>query len=247
MHAVGAATILQLSDIHVSARPGTPIHGRDPDLRLATVLDAWRARGERADLVLATGDLADDASDEACARLAEVLGSLGAPVVALPGNHDDPGVVARHFDTGPVVDLAAWMVVGVDTTIAGEIHGRVDVDAVTALIDRRVGDERSDRHVLVALHHPPRSYSTHPWFALEHADELLTALAARAKVRGVVSGHTHEPFEERHGQLTLLGAPSTVIGMKHAADTYVAGASPTGALVLRLGDDGELTSDVLVA
>jgi len=48
-------TVLQLSDLHVVADPDGIVHGRNPRHQLAVVLDAWRQRNERADVVVLTG------------------------------------------------------------------------------------------------------------------------------------------------------------------------------------------------
>ncbi|MGZ4671035.1 MAG: metallophosphoesterase, partial [Ilumatobacteraceae bacterium] len=60
------ATVLQISDTHLRAEPNTPAD-RDPDAALAASIDA--VLGVDADLVLLTGDLADDGSLEALGRL----------------------------------------------------------------------------------------------------------------------------------------------------------------------------------
>ena len=111
-----SSVVLQLSDTHLAAIQGEPVFGRDADERLALVLDAWTATGERADLVLLTGDLADDGSTEGCARLAEAVARLDAPVLAIPGNHDRPAVVASTWDGPRTASVGGWLVAGVDTT-----------------------------------------------------------------------------------------------------------------------------------
>jgi Icc protein len=238
------ATVLQLSDTHLAAAAGPTAGGRDPDARLAVVLDAWRRRNEHADLIVVSGDDADDGSPAALDRLAAALRPLGAPVLALPGNHDTAGAVREAFPGPPQVEVGAWRVVGCDTSRPGQVHGTVDVAALAARLD-----SLDERPTVVALHHPPRSRSSHPWFALEGADDLLGALAARRHVRAVVSGHLHDPFElAGPGGLALLGAPSTLVPIAHDGDRYRTGeGGPTGARVLRLADDGRLATEIVAA
>lgn len=239
------SVVLQLSDTHLSRLPHANVNGRDPDERLTTVLAAWNALGEQADLVLLSGDLADDGSAAACRRLATAVSSLGAPVLALPGNHDVPAVVTDAFGPGAsTVELGAWTVVGFDTSRPQQVHGTLDVTAALAVIDGL-----GDRPTLVALHHPPVSRSTSPWFQLDGAQELLAGLAARPQVKIVASGHLHDAFEfEGPGGVALLGCPSTLMAIGHDGDAMELGAdAPTGARVLRLADDGDWTATVLVA
>lgn len=237
------AIVLQLSDIHLTDIPGGPLHGLDPDARLAAVLQAWRSLGERADLVLVTGDDTDTGSEMAYRRLAAALATIDAPQLVIPGNHDDPTILMSVF--GPVrpVEIGSWRVVGVDSSRPDRIDGTVDVDAVVAELD---GFDH--RPTVVAIHHPPRPPSSHPEFQLQGAEELLIALESRPHVRAVVSGHLHQPFEYvGPGGLQLLGAPSTNEPIDHHGATFtVPGSCPTGARVLRLDDDGAVRSEILV-
>ncbi|MGH9275872.1 MAG: metallophosphoesterase, partial [Acidimicrobiales bacterium] len=223
---------------------GEPVFGRDADERLAAVLAAWTATGERADLVLLTGDLADDGSADGCARLAEAVARLDAPVLAIPGNHDRPAVVASMWDGPRTASVGEWLVAGIDTTVPGEVHGDIDVPAVMAWLDTL------DRGpMILALHHPPMSRSTADEFRLDGAAELLAALAERPHVRAVVGGHLHDAVDlEAPSGLAVLGCPSTIVGITHDGDRMeIGGSAITGARVLTLDDDGTFTSRILQA
>jgi Icc protein len=238
-----AATVLQLSDTHLRETPNDPVSGFDPDRRLAVVLDAWAVREEPLDLVLLTGDDADDASASGLARLHAAVDALGAPVFAIPGNHDDPARVADEFGGAAATSVDGWRIVGLDSSVPGQIAGAIDVPAAMAVVDEDGGP------AIVAIHHPPRSRSTHPWFQLDGAEELLEELGSRSHVRALVSGHLHDAFElSGPGGLPLLGCPSTLMAIAHDGDQMQIGAdAPTGARILRLADDGTLSSEVLEA
>lgn len=238
------SVILQLSDTHLSRVAHADVNDRDPDARLATVLAAWAALGQAVDLVLLTGDNADDGSIEACRRLAAAVAELGAPVLALPGNHDVPSVVASAFGTSTPAEVGGWRVVGFDTSRPQQVHGTLDVGAALAVLDGL-----DDRPTVVAIHHPPVSRSTHPWFQLDGAQELLVGLAARPHVKILASGHLHDAFDlEGPAGLALLGCPSTLLAIGHRGDEMeMAAEGPTGARVLNLEDDGTWASTVLVA
>lgn len=238
------ATVLQLSDTHLRADASERVHERDPDARLATVLAAWVATGERADAVLLTGDLADDGTAAPLERIAAAVAPLDCPVLAIPGNHDGPEAVAALWGASDVLPVDGWHIVGVDTTIPGEVHGAVEVAAVTAALDGL-----DDRPVLLVLHHPPLSRSTGPMFRLEGAPELLESLAARPKVRAVVAGHLHDAVVlSAPSGLPVLGAPSTLMGITHMGDDMeIDPAAPIGARVLHLEADGSFTTEILEA
>ena len=239
-----AVTLLQLSDTHFAADPSQLVNGLSPDARLSGVLAEWRRTGQSADLVVLTGDNTEDGSASACARLSEALSTLGTRVLAISGNHDDPHLVAATFGDDTVVDLGGWRVVGLDTSRPDQIHGTLDVAAAMALLDSLDG-----RPTVVAMHHPPRSRSTHAWFQLEGAAAFLDGIARRPHVRVVLSGHLHDAFElALDGRAMLLGCPSTLLAIAHDGDHVEIGApEPTGARMLTLHDDGTYESHLLIA
>lgn len=228
------AVVLQISDTHLRAEPNTPVDP-NPDASLVATIDA--IGDVHADLVLLTGDLADDGSVAALDRLRAAVDEFSSPILAIAGNHDDLDNVRTVFGAADTVEVGAWRVVGVESLIPGEIHGAVDVDELTDRLDRL-----DDRPTLVAIHHPPRSPSTHPMFQLIGAEQMLAALQARPHVRAVVSGHLHEAFDRAAGSLQLYGAPSSYYAIQHSGDDYESvDVGIVGAQILTLGDDGSIS------
>nr|WP_230416181.1 metallophosphoesterase [Micromonospora tarapacensis] len=232
---------MQLSDIHLTA-DHRPVHGRDPWERLRTVLDVVRSEGTRPDVVVLTGDLTDDGSYAGCRNLANALAPLGHPILAVPGNHDDPCAVREVF--GPdILEVGEWRIVGIDTSRPGQIHGTADVATEMSRLDRY-----DQRPTLLAMHHPPVSPVSHRWFQLEGAAELVMALAQRPYVRAILSGHLHHPFDSEASGIEVLGCPSSLIAFRHAVDSIVVGgARTTGARWCTLQDDGGVTSRLVQA
>jgi 3',5'-cyclic-AMP phosphodiesterase len=187
---VGFVTVVQLSDTHLHAEPD--MSDESPDRRLAELVGAL---GDlRPDLVLLTGDIADDGSPSAYRRVFQAVSELGVPVLATPGNHDDAAAMAREFGPQTTLVAGAWTIVLLDTSIPGEMHGEVDVHE---LLDRLGPDEA--KPTLLAMHHPPITTSTHEWFQLHGAPALVAALGARRDVRIVVTGHLHQAFTTSSG------------------------------------------------
>jgi Icc protein len=230
------ATVLQISDTHLGAEPNTPVD-RDPDAALAASIKP--VLGMAPDLVLLTGDLSDDGSVEALTRLRETVKVFAAPMLAVAGNHDIVDNVRVVFGAPGTADVGAWRVVAVETLIPGHEHGAIDV----ADLVRRL-DAVDDRPTVIAVHHPPRSPSTHPWFRLIGAEQMLAELRLRSHVRAVVSGHLHEAFRFQDGDLQLCGAPSSYYAIEHLGDTYrLVDDGVVGTQVLTLGDDGSFSCD----
>ncbi len=236
--------LLHVSDTHLRAgnagRDGND--GSDlqsaPEGALGAALEVFADRpntNPAFDLAVHTGDIADDASVAAARRAAHLLATVAPRLVGVPGNHDSPAAVRTSFGE-PMVEVGVWRVIGWDTTIPGEVHGAVDADEVAAALDAL-----DPRPTVLAVHHPLRSRSTNPLFRLDGAEQLLGALVQRPHVRLVLSGHTHEVYDEQvpgpHGTTRLFGGPSTWYGMSHAGEHFRT-TPDTGVAVVTLHHDG---------
>jgi Icc protein len=240
--AVAGCTILQLADIHLRA-DGGEVYGEDPARRLSLVLAACARELAAVDLVVLTGDQSDDGERQGLERLKQKLASVGAPILAIPGNHDGPAVQRATFGDWTPAELGGWRVVGLDSTIPDEVHGAVDVASVESLLDGL-----DERPTLLLVHHSPVPPTGHPWFQLENATSLLACLVARPHVRAVLSGHVHCAFALRRDELQLLGGPSTLAPFRFQRESLtVGGGGVVGARAILLHKDGSLESRLIEA
>ena len=225
-------TVAQISDSHLKREPGVSEGSPDEMLRRAVELVA----AVQPDIVLLTGDIADDGSAEAYQRVATSVSVLGVPVLATAGNHDDPSVLAAVLGATDETVIGGWRVVLVDTSIPKTEHGRIDVPDLL----RRLGADNGVPTVL-ALHHPPITTSTHKWMRLDGGADLVSALAARSDVRVVVSGHLHEAFNAVVGGVSYIGCSSSLYSLKHRNADFILDQGHVGALVLSLASDGDFS------
>jgi Icc protein len=207
-----AFRLLQISDCHLSASAESSYRGQNPDAGLRALsnrIAAWQPQ-----LVLATGDLSEDASAASYQRLADYLVPIGAPVCALPGNHDDDGLMRRYFQQGPwngplVLTAGDWQLVLLKTSSAGRIDGVISQADVRQL--RQMLRSGPGRPVLLALHHHPVPAGS-PWIdrhMLESPGPLLDLISNQDQIRGVVWGHVHQALESTCGHARMLACPST--------------------------------------
>ncbi len=81
--------IAHISDFHI-VEPGQIFSGRvDTAQGLRHAVDAINRHTPRPDLVLATGDLVNDATPAQYDQLREILTPLIPPIMFVPGNHDE--------------------------------------------------------------------------------------------------------------------------------------------------------------
>jgi len=204
--------LVQVSDCHVSGDSRAIYRGQHADRNLASLLPAMR--DWQPDLILLTGDVAEDGSAAAYGRVSALLGTVGAPVLALPGNHDDAVQMRRYFPLGawgePLVHQARnWQLILLDSTVRNCVGGQFTADMLRhldAVIGRSAG-----RNVLLALHHQPVAVGS-LWidrYALDDAEAFWEVVDRHAHVRCVTWGHVHQDFESLRGRIILLGAPSS--------------------------------------
>ena len=80
--------LAQISDLHVRP-PGELYYGvADSNAMLDAAIDHVNALDPRPDLLLVTGDLVDEGSDEEYASLRPRLDRCAIPYLVMAGNHD---------------------------------------------------------------------------------------------------------------------------------------------------------------
>jgi len=211
--AASGLNLIQITDTHIPAAPGIDVGGGDPAANLARVLAHARAEGWPPQAVLATGDLAYDGTEPCYRRLRPMLVELGVPVFLVPGNHDDPALMARTLAGGAVRAEAQWSAGGwrlvfLDTSVPGVDHGHLGPERLAAL-DSLLGSRRT-QPVLVVLHHNPvPTGSGADTSLLQDRTALFEVLDRHAQVRGVAWGHIHCAFDAERRGVRLMGTPSS--------------------------------------
>jgi len=207
--------LVQVTDCHLYGDPEGALKGAVTRRTLDAVLAAIAAEGGAAAL-LATGDLTQDGEEEAYRHLAARLGSLAMPAFCMPGNHDDPRILAREL-VGPGVHqparvlAGAWQIIFLDSTLPGDNDGALGPGGL-ARLDAALG-AAPNRFALVVLHHPPvpiRGVTSAPT-SLADAAAFFAVLARHPQARAVLFGHIHQPYEAIRGPLQIIGSPATCL------------------------------------
>src|SRR4051794_39485699 len=182
-------SVAQLSDLHLCADPSAMVWERDPARQLARVIDAWPVT---PDVVVLSGDIADDGSAEAYARVAEIIDGWGDLLLVVAGNHDDRSALAAVFGAVEPVTLTevsdAWAIATIDSVRPGAIGGEAPLDAM-ARLDTDVA--ACGRSVLAFVHHPVAPPCHYSECGLAGAAEFATAVE-RANIAVMASGHLHD-------------------------------------------------------
>lgn len=201
--------------------------------------------GPAPDAILATGDLVQDETRAGYERFRDLLGAAGAPVYCLPGNHDDPRVMAEVLGTAPfqfcgTAELGSWSLAMLNTHVPGDDGGALAPKALEAL-DRHLTNNRAP-YCLVALHHHPVPMDSR-WLdsvALRNPRDFLALCDRHPRLRAVVWGHVHQASDRQRGAVRLLSTPSTCSQFLPGSATFALDSRPPGYRWLDLQADGRV-------
>ena len=195
------ARLLHVSDLHTGTH-------EEPDVERALARLVERTEPQ---LVVASGDLAHRGRREQLERAADLLRSLGPPVLAVPGNHDLPYLPTRfvrpweEFErvwetTEPTATLPGLHVVGLNSARPyRQQGGALSAAQLSDARDRLAAAEPGALRVAVLHHHLIGA----PWRAarkwpVSHRNSVLRGLAG-AGADLILAGHIHQAaVSERH-------------------------------------------------
>jgi 3',5'-cyclic AMP phosphodiesterase CpdA len=211
--------IAQISDLHIQERPGPD--GVMAVDHLERAIDGLNRFEPRPDLVLVTGDLANNGRPAEYAMLRAAIGKLEIPYLLIAGNHDSREPLREAFpehtylrsggefiqyvdDTWPV------RIVALDTTVPGRHHGVLCPARLQWLSDRLA--EKPGQPTLVIMHHPPFDTGIRPMDALgvlEGREEFARIIGRHSNIERVLCGHMHRSIVCRVGNTLASTCPGT--------------------------------------
>jgi 3',5'-cyclic AMP phosphodiesterase CpdA len=250
--------ILHLSDTHVTGN-GIDEDGVDAAGSLDRILrDARFVAG--IDLVVVSGDIADDGSAEGCAAVLEQVGQFARerdiPHVYCTGNHDDRAAFTSVFGTGhrrpdgsdvgdrgvegecaAVSDVSGLRVITLDSLVPGSVHGFLGEAQLAWL--RRILAEPARAGSVIVMHHPPIAIGSSPLLNsvnLRNADQLAQVLAG-TDVQAVLCGHFHLQLAGALDGVPVSVTPGVVTRIDLTTPSHLERAvKGAGAMVVDLGE-----------
>lgn len=238
--------LVQITDLHLMEQPESILRQVNTDDSLRTVLNLIKENGDCPDLLLATGDLAQDGSSRAYKRLLNVLSQTHWPIRCLPGNHDDPLVLQEVMGAcaQPVTDIGAWRIISLNSTIPGTNAGHISGEQFD-LLESAIA-QAADRYLLIALHHNPiqNDSSMIDTMMLDNSHTLFRRLDQIPRARVVLWGHVHQVTDKRLQHMRLLSTPSTCFQFGIRDGHHIVDDAPPGYRWIKLYDDGSLATGV---
>lgn len=235
-------TILQLTDLHLMAKPKATINNIDSTLSFRKTLDYALKQHPNPNLILLTGDLAEEAMPASYQRLSDILAKYAVTFACLPGNHDDYqamlAVLNQHkFNCNKQWLIGNWQILMLNTQIENASVGALSQQEM--LFIKQSLAQHSDKNTLLAMHHHciKTNISWMDAMSLKNSQEFLALLKRNQQVKGVVMGHIHQEINTSIGNLKLLATPATCFQFNAPRDL-------TGYRWLNLYPNGNLQTGV---
>ncbi len=240
--------VAQLSDLHLFSTPEQTLLGLQTTTSFIAILDALSQLPRQPDLILLTGDLAQDESPAAYQQIVQQLQPLNIPTYWLPGNHDHlPGMASilsqAPFSPNKTFQAGSWQFLMLDSTVAQQVHGAFSRQQLVELEQQL---QATSAPTLIALHHPPVTINS-AWLdkiGLQNSDDFFTIVERYPHVKLVIFGHIHQQVEQDRQGITYLSTPSTCVQFAPHKETFTLDETRPGFRLLTLYPDGSFESEV---
>lgn len=241
--------IAQITDTHLFANAGERLLGLQTAESLRAVLAEVKILKRQPDLLLLTGDLSQDGSGGSYELLQHMLESCDTPAYWIPGNHDNPDVMAQVLRRSPFscqksFFAGGWHLLLLDTSVPGCVHGYLSQNSLTWL-DHEL-HHSGNKPALIALHHPPLQIGS-AWMndiGLLNAEALLDVCDRHSHVKLVSFGHIHQEFNHDRRGVRYLGTPSTCIQFKPNSVDFALDDKHPGFRLFELLPNGDWQSSI---
>jgi Icc protein len=247
----GTLRLLHLTDLHLFEDVAGEIYGvRTDDTFRATLARALETAPGPIELILVTGDIAEDGRTATYRRFRTEILAAGLPVMCIPGNHEDREALGAVLSAPPLQlggarRLGGWHVVMLDSHLPGRDEGELGEPELD-LLDRELA-AAGDAHVLVCVHHQPVPVGS-AWldaYGLRNPGAFLSRIEGRPNVRAVLFGHVHQASDRMHRGIRMMSTPSTCAQFTPNTQTCVMDLAPPGFRWLELLPDGSLRTEVV--
>jgi Icc protein len=250
--------IAQISDTHLKL-PGRLAYRRvDTAQMMRACVAQLLALDPQPDLIVHTGDLTDLGLPDEYAHLKEILAPLTAPILAVPGNHDEREAMRAAFAAEGYLPVQGFLhyavergplrLVGLDTVVPGQGGGALCAERL-GWLDATLA-EMPAAPTLILMHHPPfpTGIAHMDRIGLQGCEDFAEIVRSHPQVEAILCGHVHRVIRASVGGRPAMICPSPAHQV--ALDLRPEGPSafmlePPGYMLHRWAD-GQLVSLVAV-
>ncbi|MDY7098773.1 MAG: phosphodiesterase [Pseudomonadota bacterium] len=208
--------IAQITDTHVGFEP----EAGDEEfnyLRFRMAIDHLLEQPVKPDLLLLTGDLADNGAPESYERFKKALTKCDFPFHVMTGNHDHRDRLLEAFPDCPTADgfvqyaieLDGLRLLCLDTLQHGR-HGGAFCETRAAWLSAQLRAHQ-DTPTFIIMHHPPVVAGI-DWMDPRPGEGWLqrfeAAVSGHSQIVGIACGHLHRPVATVFGDIPVSITPA---------------------------------------
>lgn len=243
-----ALKILQITDLHVLPKSGDTMLGINTEYYFQETLKYAHTQNGPFDLILLTGDLAQDPCPDSYQRICGELLGYQTRCMCLPGNHDDFSLMQRYLNQNTIscckqIILNNWQIIGLNSQKPNSPIGELALDELSFLAKSL--NARPDLPALIALHHHCLACGS-GWLdtmQIQNSADFLTLLQEFPQVKAVTCGHVHQEISAQINQIRLFTTPSSCFQFTPNSSEFSIDVTAPGYRVFELLADGNLQSE----
>ncbi|GAB6089626.1 metallophosphoesterase family protein [Spirochaeta dissipatitropha] len=231
------AGLLVLNDMHLTSL-GEKYHSVDSGAKFREVLSLL-CKQEQPQLIVLNGDIcATDPDPVVYKETAELIQKLNIPVLAIPGNHDDPELMKKYLSLPEYnMKIAGAAKIGICPT--DPYCGWADLAGINLFWlnswDARISREQldwleiirtdipADRPTVVFMHHPPAyvpSVFMESNFPLLNRAEILSEIQKIPGLSRIFCGHYHISYDSSDPAVPLSMVSSSLYTIDPESDVH---------------------------
>jgi Icc protein len=238
--------LIQLSDPHLGGGADYKLSGVKTLESLNDVLADISHHESSISRFIVTGDIAAHGAVLEYQLFAKQMAQFNTPFSWLPGNHDDPQVMAGGLGVGfeREIRVGNWLLLLLNSKKLGEIGGDIDPEEIEYAAQAA---RKHEGPVAVFFHHPPVDVGC-AWLdkqKVENSTELLGTLAACGNVKAIFTGHVHQDFTKVVNDISVHTSLSTCFQFEANSKDFALSSGGPGYRWLDLYNDGRIDTGVV--
>ncbi len=242
--------VVQISDCHLFSSTEGRLLGLNTEDSLRLVLEKVKREQTNIDVILATGDIAQDATEVAYQRFQQHLAQFNTPNYWLQGNHDITQPILNTLNNQShlspcVIKFAKWQIIMLNSSVEYEVPGKFKPEELAFL--QSALEKSKGCHVMVCLHHHPVPMGC-KWLdtqVVRNAVDFWQVIDQFSHIKAIVWGHVHQESDRMRNNVRLLSVPSTCVQFKPLSDDFAIDEQlAPGYRWFDLYDNGDIVSQV---
>lgn len=241
--------IIQISDTHLFEDPDKILLGVKTQESFEAVVDLLKSEAGNIDLILHSGDMSQDGSEASYIRIANSFKQFNVPVYCVPGNHDNPKIMAGIYPRGIISNdrhilLKNWHIILLNSQKPGKVEGHLEQSQLNYM--QQCLQAYPEHNAIIVFHHQPVPVGSR-WLdnhVVTNAAEFWKVISMYPKVNIILFGHVHQENELTWNGIRCFSTPSTCIQFKCKQDNFELEKLPPGYRWIHLHEDGRFETGV---